>query len=70
MRLRWHLQQDRQVIPESITPSHIAENFDIFDFRLSAEQLAGIDALDTGVRGGAEPEQITRADFYVEIPEA
>src|SRR3954447_19340636 len=57
--LRWHLQQGRQVIPKSVTPSRIAENFGIFDFDLTDEQLAAIDALDTGVRGGPTPEQIT-----------
>ena len=61
--LRWHLQQGRQVIPKSVTPSRIAENLDVFDFELTAEQLAAIDALDTGVRGGPAPEQITRETF-------
>ena len=68
--LRWHLQQGRQAIPKSVTPSRIAENFDVFDFELTADQLAAIDALDTGVRGGPEPEQITRETFGREIPEA
>ncbi|SDU73827.1 aldo/keto reductase [Jiangella alkaliphila] len=68
--LRWHLQQGRQVIPKSVTPSRIAENFDVFDFELTADQLAGIDALDTGVRGGPEPEQITLEAFGRPIPEA
>jgi len=68
--LRWHLQQGRQVIPKSVTPSRIAENIDVFDFELTADQLAAIDALDTGVRGGPEPEQITRENFGREIPEA
>ncbi|WP_116951862.1 aldo/keto reductase [Jiangella endophytica] len=68
--LRWHLQQGRQVIPKSVTPSRIAENIDVFDFDLTADQLAAIDALDTGVRGGPEPEQITRETFGRRIPEA
>jgi len=68
--LHWHLQQGRQAIPKSVTPSRIAENLDIFDFELTAGQLAAIDALDTGVRGGPEPEQITRENFGLQIPEA
>jgi 2,5-diketo-D-gluconate reductase A len=68
--LRWHLQQGRQVIPKSVTPSRISENFDVFDFDLTGEQLAAIDALDTGVRGGPEPADITRANFGIQIPEA
>jgi 2,5-diketo-D-gluconate reductase A len=68
--LRWHVQQGRQAIPKSVTPSRIAENFDVFDFELTAEQIASIDALDTGVRGGPEPEQITRENFALQIPEA
>ncbi len=68
--LRWHLQAGRQAIPKSVTPSRIAENFDIFGFVLSDDDMAAIDALDTGVRGGPEPEQITRATFGREIPEA
>ncbi|KUL25865.1 aldo/keto reductase [Actinoplanes awajinensis] len=68
--LRWHLQQGRQVIPKSTKPARIAENFAVFDFDLSAEQLATIDALDTGKRGGPEPAAITLANFGREIPEA
>jgi diketogulonate reductase-like aldo/keto reductase len=68
--LRWHLQQGRQVIPKSVTPSRIAENLDVFDFDLTAEQLAAIDALDTGVRGGPAPEVMTREKFGLAIPEA
>jgi diketogulonate reductase-like aldo/keto reductase len=68
--LRWHLQQDRQVIPKSVTPSRIAENFDVFDFELTDAQLTAIDALDTGVRGGPEPEDVTMQDFGAAIPEA
>ena len=68
--LRWHVQEGRQVIPKSVTPSRIVENFDVFDFELTGDQLAAIDALDTGVRGGPEPEQITRENFGLKIPEA
>jgi diketogulonate reductase-like aldo/keto reductase len=68
--LRWHLQQGRQAIPKSVTPSRIAENADILGFELPAEELSAIDALDTGVRGGPEPEAITRATFGRDIPEA
>jgi diketogulonate reductase-like aldo/keto reductase len=56
--LRWHLQQGRSVIPKSTKPQRIAENIDVFDFELSTEELAAIDALDTGQRGGPEPESI------------
>jgi diketogulonate reductase-like aldo/keto reductase len=67
--LRWHLQQGRSVIPKSTKPQRIAENIDIFDFDLTTEELAAIDALDTGQRGGPEPEVITLEDFGRPIPE-
>jgi diketogulonate reductase-like aldo/keto reductase len=67
--LRWHLQQGRSVIPKSTKPQRIAENIDVFDFELSAEELAAIDALDTGQRGGPEPEVITLESFGRPIPE-
>ncbi|MCI2957580.1 aldo/keto reductase [Agromyces atrinae] len=68
--LRWHIQEGRQVIPKSTKPERIAENIDVFDFELSAEELAQIDALETGVRGGPEPEAITLESFGRDIPEA
>ena len=67
--LRWHLQQGRSVIPKSTKPRRIAENIDVFDFELSTEELAAIDALDTGQRGGPEPESITLENFGRPIPE-
>jgi diketogulonate reductase-like aldo/keto reductase len=68
--LRWHLQQGRSAIPKSTKPERIAENFDVFDFELTGEQLAAIDGLDTGTRGGPEPAEITLATFGRPIPEA
>ncbi|WP_076260771.1 aldo/keto reductase [Intrasporangium flavum] len=68
--LRWHLQRGRSVIPKSTKPHRIAENVDVVDFTLTAEELAAIDALDTAQRGGPEPEDITLESFGRPIPEA
>ncbi len=68
--LRWHLQQGRSVIPKSTKAHRIAENFDVFDFDLTDTELAAIDALDTGQRGGPEPADITLETFGRAIPEA
>jgi diketogulonate reductase-like aldo/keto reductase len=68
--LRWHIQEGRSVIPKSTKPHRIAENFDVFDFELTAQEAAAIDGLDTGKRGGPEPDDITLENFGREIPEA
>jgi diketogulonate reductase-like aldo/keto reductase len=68
--LRWHLQEGRSAIPKSTKPARIAENFDVFDFELSNDQLAAIDALDTGVRRGPDPDSITLEKYGRDIPEA
>lgn len=68
--LRWHLQEGRSVIPKSTKPHRIAENFDVFDFELTTDEVAAIDGLDTGKRGGPEPDAITLDSFGREIPEA
>jgi diketogulonate reductase-like aldo/keto reductase len=44
--LRWNLQKSVVVIPGSSNPDHIRENLDIFDFELTDEEMAGINALD------------------------
>jgi diketogulonate reductase-like aldo/keto reductase len=68
--LRWHLQQGRSAIPKSVNPARIAENFDVFDFALSDDELARIDALDTGVRNGPDPDVARPEIFDRAIPEA
>jgi diketogulonate reductase-like aldo/keto reductase len=68
--LRWHLQEGRSAIPKSTRAARIAENFDVFGFELDREELADIDALDAGVRGGPEPDSITLETYGREIPEA
>jgi diketogulonate reductase-like aldo/keto reductase len=68
--LRWGLQHGRSVIPKSTKPNRIAENIDVFDFELAAGEMAAIDGLDTGRRGGPEPEDITLDAFGRDIPEA
>ena len=68
--LRWGLQQGRSVIPKSTKPRRIAENYDVFDFNLSQDELDALDALDTGRRGGPEPDDVTLEVFGREIPEA
>ncbi|MGD6751980.1 aldo/keto reductase [Streptomyces sp. BH105] len=68
--LRWGLQQGRSVIPKSTKRERIAENIDVFDFDLTADELTSLDALETGRRGGPEPENVTLADFGRAIPEA
>ena len=68
--LRWGIQHGRSVIPKSTKPERIAENIDVFDFELAADEMAAIDGLDTGRRGGPEPDDVTLEAFGRDIPEA
>ncbi len=68
--LRWGIQHGRSVIPKSTKPDRIAQNIDVFDFELSADQMTAIDGLDTGRRGGPEPDDVTLEAFGRDIPEA
>jgi 2,5-diketo-D-gluconate reductase A len=53
--LRWHLQVGNVVIPKSVTPERIRENFELFDFALSEDDMAAIERLDAGERVGPDP---------------
>ena len=53
--LRWHLQLGNVVIPKSVTPSRIEENFDVFDFSLDHDDMAAIGALNAGQRTRPRP---------------
>jgi 2,5-diketo-D-gluconate reductase A len=53
--LRWHLQLGNIVIPKSVTPERIRENFEITDFELSEDDMAAIARLDAGERTGPDP---------------
>jgi 2,5-diketo-D-gluconate reductase A len=56
--LRWHLQRGNIVFPKSSSPERMRENFDLFDFELTDEQLAAIDALERGQRLGPHPDDL------------
>ncbi|MDQ2584187.1 aldo/keto reductase [Saccharothrix yanglingensis] len=54
--LRWHVQLGNVVIPKSVTPSRIAENFALFDFELDDDDVERISTLDRGERTGPDPD--------------
>jgi 2,5-diketo-D-gluconate reductase A len=54
--LRWHLQRGDIVFPKSVTPARVAENFRLFDFDLTDDDMAAITALDRGERIGPDPD--------------
>ena len=63
--LRWHIQAGNIVIPGSKNPAHIKDNFDLFDFSLTEEEMAKITALDKDTRYyTSTPEMLRR---YVEM---
>jgi 2,5-diketo-D-gluconate reductase A len=53
--LRWHLQIGNVVIPKSSSPERIRENFEVFDFELSEDDMAALERLDGGERTGPDP---------------
>jgi diketogulonate reductase-like aldo/keto reductase len=58
--LRWHVQSGLVVIPKSVRAERIRENFDLFGFELSEDEMRAIEGIDRGKRIGADPD---RANF-------
>ncbi|WP_018330438.1 aldo/keto reductase [Actinomycetospora chiangmaiensis] len=58
--LRWHIQLGNIVFPKSVTPERIQENFDIFDFELSDDEMAAIGELERAERIGPDPDEFDR----------
>lgn len=56
--IRWHLQLGNIVIPKSVNPDRIADNFRVFDFELTDQEMASINGLETGVRIGPHPNDM------------
>ncbi|MCL2355865.1 MAG: aldo/keto reductase [Defluviitaleaceae bacterium] len=54
--LRWNIDLGIVAIPKSVTPARIHENFDLFDFALTPEEVSAIDALNQDHRTGPDPE--------------
>ncbi len=55
MTLRWHVQRGDIVFPKSVNPDRMRENFALFDFELTGDDMAAITALDRGDDGRRAP---------------
>jgi 2,5-diketo-D-gluconate reductase A len=58
--IRWQLQLGNVVIPKSVTPERIEQNFDVFDFALDDGEMERIEGLDAGRRIGPDPDTFVR----------
>jgi len=67
--LRWHLAIGNSAIPKSVNEKRIVENFSIFDFEMTDDEIASIEALDRGKRGGPDPDNLPDAFYNRKIPD-
>lgn len=67
--LRWHVQSGFIAIPKSTSPAHINDNFDIFDFELSQEDMNKIEKLDTGKPSFIHNEEFGKQLLSWVVPE-
>ena len=65
--LRWHVQQGISIIPKSTKPERIKANIELFDFELTADEMAAIDSLDTGIRAALDPDTIMKDTYAILI---
>lgn len=56
--IRWHLQNGLIVFPKSNSRDRIAQNFDVFGFELTPDEIAALDGLDAGKRVGSHPDEV------------
>ena len=67
--LRWHIQEGTVIFPKSTNPQHIRDNFDIFDFELTGEEMERIRAIDKNMRFFTMPLEQQEAQFTAWAPE-
>jgi 2,5-diketo-D-gluconate reductase A len=58
--LRWHIELGTIIFPKSVTAERIRENFDIFDFELTADEMETIKGMDQNKRLGPDPDKFDR----------
>jgi len=68
--LRWHIQRGVAVIPKSTHIARMAENFNVFEFSLTAEDMAAIAVLDTAIISFFSHQDPGMVEWFVQMVEA